>query len=128
MITRAMLPGDRRFIVPTWVRSLAFQRRGDHRARTLKRYWSIVDRVLDDRATRVEVLTAGSAIHAWAAVTGDVLQYAYVPPELRGHGLARRCITAALGGYPDVIPVTHAWPFAGERFVLTPHHLLRIAS
>lgn len=121
-----MEPLDRRFVVPTWVRSLAFQRRGDHRKATLRRYWAIVDRVLDDSATRVSVLaTGGGAVHGWACATGDVLQYAYVPPELRGHGLARRCITHALGGYADRIEVTHAWPFSSERFHVVPHHLLR---
>ena len=131
MITRAMRPEDRRFIVPTWVRSLAASRRGEHRTDTLRRYWAIVDRVLDDPSTRGVVCASDEAartIHAWAIVTGDVLQYAYVPEDLRRHGLAKRCITAALRGYPERIAITHVWPFASTRFVLRQHPLLRAAA
>ena len=126
-----MRPEDRRFVVPTWVRSLAMSRRGQCRTDTLRKYWSIVDRVLDDPDTRVMVAASDMAartIHAWAAATGDVLHYAYVPPELRREGLARRVITAALGLYPDIVSTSHAWPFASSRFVRQPHPLLRHAA
>lgn len=117
-------------MVPTWVRSLAASRSGEHRADTLRRYWTIVDRILDEPATRVAVLAtdaAGRTIHAWAASTGGVLHYAYVPLELRGHGLARRAITEVLGGYADRIDITHDWPFTSTRFVRRRHPLLRAA-
>src|SRR6185369_12005023 len=101
------------------------------RTRTLRLYWAIVDRVLDAPGTRVMVVASDDAartLHGWAAATRDVLQYAYVPPELRREGLARTCITAALGGYPEHIGITHAWPFASQRFHLQQHPLLRIAA
>jgi hypothetical protein len=126
LITRAMRPEDRRFIVPTWVRSLATHLRVAPHGK----HWRAVDRVLDATDTRVIVLASDQAartIHAWAAATGDALQYAYVPPELRREGLARQCITALFGSYPERIAVTHAWPFASERFYLQPHRLLRAA-
>lgn len=114
-----MRPEDRRFIVPTWVRSLAsFQRVAPH-----GRQWRAADRILDASDTCIMVLAsdhAASTIHAWAAATGDLLHYAYVPPELRREGLARRCITAVLGSYPESIGITHAWPFASARFHLQP--------
>lgn len=125
-----MRPEDRRFIVPTWVRSLAATRRDDERKDTLRRYWGIVDRILDDQDTRVMVTASDQAartLHAWAASTAGVLHYAYVPVELRERGLARKCITALLGDYPEQIPITHAWPFASSRFVWQPHPLLRAA-
>lgn len=131
MIARVMRPEDRRFIVPTWVRSLADARRNEQRHDTLRRYWAIVDRVLDAPDTRVVVLASDEAsrtLHGWAAATGTALQYAYVPPELRRNGLARRCITALLGGYPERIAITHAWPFGGSRFQLRQHPLLRDAA
>lgn len=108
---------DRRFIVPTWVRSLAALRGFPPRDRD----WRTADRILDAGDTRVVVLAsdhAASTIHAWAAATGDMLQYAYVPPELRREGLARRCITALMGGYAERIAVASAWPFASARFHL----------
>lgn len=131
MITRPMRPEDRRFVVPTWVRSLAHTRRGEERTATLRRYWDIVDRILDAPATRVMVLASDEAartLHAWAAATGDVLHYAYVPPELRAQGFARQVITSALGSYPAHITTSHDWPFASTRFERRPHRLLRNAA
>lgn len=122
-----MRPEDRRFIVPTWVRSLASFRR----IAPMGKHWRAVDRVLDAHDTRVMVLASDSAartIHAWAAATGEVLHYAYVPPELRREGLARSCITSLLGGYPERIGITHAWPFTSPRFVWQSHPLLRTAA
>lgn len=122
-----MRPEDRRFVVPTWVRSLASFRREQPKGKL----WRTVDRILDDPGTRVMVLASDEAartLHAWAAATGDVLQYAYVPPELRRAGLARQCIRAVLGGYPDTIGITHAWPFESARFRWQHHPLLRIAA
>lgn len=115
VITRLMRPEDRRFVVPTWVYSLASLRKRPPRAHD----WRSVDRILDAPDTCIVVLAsdeAARALHAWAAATGDTLHYAYVPPELRGAGLARRCITAALGAYPEHITTSVAWPFAGARF------------
>lgn len=132
MIARAMRPEDRRFIVPTWVRSVARTKRSQReRTETLRRYWDIVDYILNAKGTKVVVLASDEAartLHAWAAATGDTLHYAYVPPELRGEGLARQCITAVLGGYPERIAVSHTWPFASRRFQRRPHPLLRQAA
>ena len=111
-----MLPDDRRFIVPTWVRSLASLERRAPQGRD----WRAVDRILDTAGTEVQVLVTGNAIHAWAAGTSSLVHYAYVPPELRREGLARRCITALLGGYPERIAITTAWPFASARYCLQP--------
>lgn len=44
------------------------------------------------------------------------LHYVYVPRELRGNGLARALITAALGSYPARIEVTRRWPGPSTRF------------
>ncbi len=121
-----MRPEDRRFIVPTWVRSLAsFRHTAPH-----GKHWRAVDRILDAEGTRTMVLASDDAartLHGWAVATGDALAYAYVPPELRLEGLARKVIAALLGSYPDRIAVTHAWPFATARFYLQPHPL-RIAA
>ncbi len=130
MITRAMRPEDRKFIVPTWVRSFADYAPWSRRA-VLNGHWSVCDAILDSDDTRVVVLASDSAartLHAWAVATSaGALHYAYVPPELRGHGLARRAITAALGHYPQHIDVTHPWPRASDRFQWVPYALLQTA-
>lgn len=131
MMARPMRPEDRRFIVPTWVKSLAYSRRGVARIDTMRRYWSIVDRIVDATDTRIIVLASDESartLHAWAAGDGNCLHYAYVPPELRRAGLARACITALFGSYPEQIPITHAWPFESARFRWQPHPLLRAAA
>lgn len=105
-----MSASDRRFVAPTW--ALGAKWKGLTKDERFRR----VDRILDDEGTRVVVLAVGRTVHAWAAGIGTRLLYVYVPPELRGEGLARRVITELIGGYPDVIQITHPWPYASERF------------
>ncbi len=122
-----MRPEDRRWVVSTWVRSFAdYAPWGP--ALTRARHWCVVDAILDAAPTRVVVLASDEAartLHAWAAASDDALHFAYTPPDLRGHGLARRCIEAALGCYPRVIPTSHPWPFTRgvARFRWNPYAL-----
>ncbi len=121
MTPRAMTDTDRRYVVPTWALSAKYgglERRDRFR---------LVDRLLDEGAPCI-VLAHGSTVHAWACGAGDALHYAYVPPELRGKGLARRVISHVLGGYADCINVTHEWPGASRRFRFAPHLLHREAA
>lgn len=122
---RAARPEDRRFIVPTWVHSFAeYAPWGP--AATLGNHWRMVDAILDAHDTRVVVLASDEAartVHCWAAASGETLHYVYVPPELRGHALGRKCITAILGCYPKRITTSHPWPpLKGHRH---PHHRFR---
>jgi hypothetical protein len=112
---REMLPSDRGFVVSTWVKSSG-----------KRNHWRVVDRILDGGA-RVVVLATGGALHGWACTEGPVLHYAYVPPELRRIGLARRAIAEALGSYPDVVPVSHKWPRKSTRFRFDPYLILGAA-
>lgn len=112
---------DRRYVVPTWALSSRYD--GLSKPERFK----LVDRVLDSGAP-VVVLANGRTVHAWACGDADALHYVYVPPELRGAGLARRVITAAQGGYRDRINVTHEWPRESARFRFTPHLLLKEAA
>lgn len=130
MISRPMRPEDRRFIVPTWVRSFADYAPWGRRT-TLESHWNVVDSLLDDPATRVVVLASDEAartLHAWAAGSEGGLHYVYVPPELRGNALATRCITALLGEYPNRVDVSHPWPRASSRFRWVPYQLTRTAA
>ena len=121
MTPRAMTDADRRYVVPTWAMSSSYSRlpKGER--------FKLVDRILD-AGTPVIVLATKATVHAWACGTADTLHYVYVPPELRGHGIARRVITAVLGEYPEHINVTHAWPRESARFVFKPHLIHREAA
>jgi GNAT superfamily N-acetyltransferase len=115
MELREMTPRDRRYVVPTWALSSKYD--GLNKAKRFR----LVDQMLADGARVVVLATNDITVHAWAAATGDVLHYVYVPPALRGHGLARRLITALLGRYADAIQTTHPWPGQRARFLFTPH-------
>lgn len=122
MIAREMTARDRRFVVPTWAEGARYAgyRKSDR--------YDLVDRILDGGARCVTLATSDICVHAWACGDGDLLHYVYVPPDLRGKGLARRVITELFGEYPDHINVTHAWPRASSRFRYTPHLLQRTAA
>jgi len=120
MIHRAMTPTDRRYVVPTWAQSASYE------GLAKPKRFELVDRILDAGATCI-VLANDRTVHAWACGSDGVLHYAYVPPELRGKGLARRLISLVLGSYPERIPITHSWPFASTRYVHTALTLPRAA-
>ena len=116
--TRDMASADRRFVVPTWVRSSRYDLRQAER-------FKLVDRVLDRGARVVVIGGAGSTVHAWAAGEDDVLHFVYVPPELRNKGFARRAITALFGQYAEHISTSHPWPRPSRRFRYHRDALLR---
>lgn len=118
MMVRKMMLHDRPYVVSTWGRSSSYR---GMRARTR---FKLIDRMMDT-TSRVVCLATGDTVHAWAAGSLGVLDYVYVPPELRGNGLARQVITELLGDYPDVIVSTHEWPRPSSRFRFTPHALMR---
>jgi GNAT superfamily N-acetyltransferase len=115
---REMTASDRRFVAPTWALSSRYE--GMSKAARFR----LVDRVLDGGA-RCIVLAEGATVHAWACGAEDALHYAYVPPELRGHGIAAKLIALVLGSYAERINVTHPWPRASSRVRYTPHFIHR---
>jgi hypothetical protein len=118
---REMTALDRRFVVPTWALGARWK------GLTKQERFARVDRMLEAGA-RVVVLANDVTVHAWAAGQNGVLFYAYVPPELRGEGLARQVITKLLWGYPETIPITHPWPWASERFRFAHQPRMRTAA
>lgn len=140
MIVRAMLPVDRRYVVATWAQSFADRAPWSQRL-VRDRHSSVVDCLLDDGARVVVLGTNDGTVHAWACGEGPTLHYVYVPPELRGRGVARRVITALLDGYPDHADCSHPWPCRdgahaprckdllcrgrGQRFRFNPYALTR---
>lgn len=121
MTPRPMTATDRRYVVPTW----ALSSRYDGLSR--RERFRLVDRVIDGGAD-VLVLAKDAVVHAWACGDVGLLHYVYVPPELRGHGLARRLITELLGDYPKHVNVTHPWPRESSRFRHVPGLLFRSAA
>lgn len=118
MTPREMNAADRRFVAPTWALSSTY----DGLSKPAR--FRLVDRTLDSGA-RCIVLAEGATVHAWACGAEDALHYVYVPPDLRGFGLAARLIALVLGSYAERINVTHPWPRASARFRYTPHLLHR---
>jgi GNAT superfamily N-acetyltransferase len=118
MTPRLMTASDRRFVVPTWALSSTYD------GLSKPQRFRLVDRILDGGA-RCIVLAEGATVHAWGCGAEDALHYVYIPPELRGHGLASQIIALVLGSYAERINVTHPWPRASSRFRYTPHFIHR---
>lgn len=116
MTPRIMLPSDRGFVVGTWANGARYRMRRSER-------FQLVNRILDAGARVIVLGTTGTAVHGWAAGDGARLHYVYVPPELRGQGLARQAITELLGAYPAHIETTHPWPRPSRRFRHVPEAL-----
>lgn len=121
MTPRAMNASDRRFVAPTWALSSTY----DGLSKPAR--FRLVDRMLDS-GTPVIVLAEGPTVHAWACGETDTLHYVYVPPDLRGHGIAAQLIALVVGEYAEHINVTHEWPRESARFVLKPHLIHREAA
>jgi GNAT superfamily N-acetyltransferase len=111
-----MAPEHRAFVASTWARGSRYGLR-------TRDAFRLVNRLLD-ASPRIVVAANGMTVHAWACGVADALHYVYVPPELRGHGIARRLITELFGEYPDRIVVTHRWPRPSSRFTYAPERLL----
>ncbi len=115
-----MQPSDRAYIASTWARGSRYGLR-------TREAFRFVNHLLD--IANVVVLANGRTVHAWAAGnSSDVLHYVYVPPELRGNGLAKHAITELLGDYPERIYVTHPWPRESSRFRYLPQLISRTAA
>jgi hypothetical protein len=65
--------------------------------------------------------TSSSTFCGFACAHDGVLEYAYVPSEMRAMGLGRAVIERVLGGYPGRIVCRAPWPFKGsDRFIYEP--------
>lgn len=123
-------PGERSFIISTWVRSYGHVRANISRSQYAALHGRLVEKLLSAARARVVVAcseNAPDALHGWACGAAPSLHYVYVPPELRRSGLARALVYAALGTYADTIDVTHRWPFSSKRFHFNPYPLMEAA-
>jgi hypothetical protein len=113
-------PSDLGFVFSTWMESAREIRQC--RLSVFNTYYP--DRVRELLKTEpVHVAERNSTLHGWACgAAPNVLRFAYVPYALRGHGLGRALIEAALGGYPGTVWVTGS-PLSlpnHKRFVFNP--------
>lgn len=97
----------RNFILATWVKS--FQ--------PLLRKWLGDANLLSQESAQAETLWEqtwivtsedGFTVHAWVAGVPGVLHYVYVPPDLRGKGIARALIRHVCG---HTFQYGRPWPF-----------------
>ncbi len=128
---RSATPEDMGYILSTWVRSYGSRISSDRRQVAIvdfrRRY---VDRVMK-RDPHIVVLCSPNSrttLHAYAVAVDGGLAWCYVTKDLRrelepGTGrvvsapcLAKRCIEAALRGYPDHVRVFCAWPWESSRY------------
>ncbi len=99
-VIRRPRPADQSFIAATWVKSLMMADRGLVKSDTNK----LVDRLLDDPATRVLVACEPineDALHGWICYVPAprllVVHYVYVRDRVRTRGVARTLVAAARG-------------------------------
>ncbi len=114
MVMRAMCPSDRGFIASTWGKSYR------ERSRILgAAFRDLHPRMVDGCLARGEARIVASehspgTIFAWASGEPGLLHYAYVIPELRGHGIARALILATTGAgkreaFVGLVPLRHRY-------------------
>jgi hypothetical protein len=121
-LVREMAPGDRKAIVNTWFPS-ARDVRNVPVSVFHRHYPAVIAACLDGARTVVLYREAApETVHAWACGEGpDLLHWAYVPRPLRGVGMGRAAIRAALGGYPDRVHVSSPFkPRTHPRFLFNP--------
>lgn len=84
---REMVPGDRSFILATWIRS-AMQSSGLSKLRFIRLCIPIIEHQLRLDSFRVACAPdAPNTIYGWACYRDSVVQYVYVVKDLRGHGI-----------------------------------------
>lgn len=121
LVLREATEEDRPFIATRWLHSYSAARAGVS-ARTFKvNHPLLIDRLLDRAGVRCVVACSPrerSAIFGFALGQGaDTLHYVYAMKQLWGDGLAKALVSNVLGGYPEIIRCTHAWPWASGRFI-----------
>jgi GNAT superfamily N-acetyltransferase len=98
----------RNFILATWVKSYLPTLRkwlGDSKALTLAEA-SCAETLWEQ--TLIVTSEDGFTVHAWVAGQPGVLHYVYVPPDLRGKGIARALIQHVCG---HTFEYGRPWPF-----------------
>lgn len=98
---------DRAFVFATWMRSyrqtqhlVEYESYHRGQVRRVERLW--------DRARIICREPSPDTIHGWVCGDTGLLHYVYVPPDLRGRGLAREVVRAVCG---PKLEFTHRWPF-----------------
>ncbi len=117
--TRSAHPGDLPYVLATWVRSYASSRPRAQQSGAAARFRrEYVDPVmyLDPHIIVLCSPESHRTLHGHVVALGDALCWLYVARDLRRQGYARELCMAALGGYPESVPVHRPWPFETKRF------------
>lgn len=119
LLLRPMQAEDRGFVASTWVQSYKD-------APVPKAFLEGHARVVDVLLARCAALVLchredTSILSGWVCGSPSVLHYVYVPHDLRGNLLAKAMVSAAMGGYPALIPTSHKWPHHTARFAFNPY-------
>ncbi len=118
---RSATPEDMPYVFSTWMRSYGSRippNRPDRDGRIVDFRRGYVDRIMkmDPHIVLLCSPTSPRTLHSYAVAVRGGLAWAYTTRELRGMGLAKRCITAALREYPDVVRAFCDWPWESSRY------------
>jgi len=119
---RQATPQDKAFILSTWIRSYAQAVRRTRVAVGTESIQSIPQEVylreepIIAESLWMQCLVVGSSsasdeytIHAWVCGSSGKLYHCYVPPELRGKGIAKALISHLCG---TTLQYARPWPFS----------------
>lgn len=125
MIIRKGKPTDYNFVHSTWCKSYKGRFLGCPMPIYIHRQPKLVEFLMDKYGWQVLCSEEEEdAIHAWICASDSVLHYIYVPPDLRGRGIAKMLISYVFSDYPEYIRTTHIWPHMTKRFYYDPYILV----
>jgi hypothetical protein len=118
---RDAAPEDLNYIMGTWLHSYLSRYPGRARSAARRAFQPLVRDIFltDPRTVVLASGPRGDTLHSWACGTRGRLHYVYTPRELRGEGLAKRCIEAVIAGYPERIECSFRWPWESRRFTFS---------
>lgn len=112
-------PQDMPYVLHTWAKSYG-NRISKHRRkyRVPEFRKSFIDPVMRAAPGILVVCSKDSpnTLHGYIVVADSSVAWLYVASSLRGLGIAKNLIVAALGNYPDVVHVRQEWPYPSNRF------------
>lgn len=118
VVLRARRAEDDSYVIPSWVASSLSRLPARVRAEARRSRTPIVQRIAS--ASRVDVACSPHderTIVGWLATRGDVVEWCYVPLDMRQGGIATALLTHRFGTYPERVVCAQPWPFDSGRFV-----------
>lgn len=131
LCARPMTRLDRNAVFATWMQSAREHLKDTPAAKRFVEwdvfqsgYPDLVEDLLNRERTVVLFRREDPGVpHAWACASATRIHWAYVPFPVRGEGIGKAAISAALGRYPERIEITSPFPKLTARFVFNPFAL-----